>query len=168
MSRLWRDYGIPVTVSGNGPLWKKACPPDAFQTIFRDGELYLQQYREGIWRSKINLSFITHANQDEFAHKSFEIAGCGGFLLAERSDGHQQRFVEDEEAVFFTGCEELAEKIARYLPDEVARARIAAAGHARAVRDGYHNDRQVWVILQRIMGLVQHSRCNQNKGMGSV
>ncbi len=60
-------------------------------------------YREGIWRSKINLSFLTHSNHDEFAHKSFEIAACGGFLLAERSEGHVARFEEDEEAVFFTG-----------------------------------------------------------------
>ncbi len=38
------------------------------------------------------------------------------------------RFVEDEEAVFFTGYEELVHKIRRYLPDEAARTKIAAAG----------------------------------------
>jgi len=116
--------------------------------------LYMDAYREGIWRSKINLSFITHANQDEFVHKSFEIAGCGGFLLAERSAGHLARFVEDEEAVFFTGMEELVEKIRRYLPDEAAREKIAAAGRARAERDGYHNDAQVGKIVERVRGLV--------------
>ncbi len=45
---------------------------------------------------------MTHANKDEFVHKSFEIAACEGFLLAERSEGHLQRFREDEEAVFFS------------------------------------------------------------------
>ena len=124
---------------------------DAFARLYREGELYQQQYREAIWRSKINLSFITHSNQDEFVHKSFEIAGCGGFLLAERSQGHMDRFREDEEAVFFTGFDELAAKIRRYLRDEAARTRIAAAGHARAQRDGYHNDRQVGLIVERIM-----------------
>ena len=76
--------------------------PDAFKAIFRHGELYRDDYRNAIWRSRINLSFLTHSNQDEFVHKSFEIAGCGGFLLAERSAGHLQRFKEDEEAVFFS------------------------------------------------------------------
>ena len=103
----------------------------------------------GIWRSKINLSFLTHSNQDEFVHKSFEIAGCGGFLLAERSEGHLQRFKEDEEAVFFSTFDELAAKIRRYLPDEAARERIAKAGNERAARDGYHNDRQVGRIVER-------------------
>ncbi len=140
---------VDVAISGNQRSWQRALSSEAFAKLYREGELYLQQYREAIWRSKINLSFITHSNQDEFVHKSFEIAGCGGFLLAERSDGHLSRFKEDEEAVFFTGIDELAAKIRRYLPDEAARTRIAAAGHARGVRDGYHNDRQVGLIVER-------------------
>jgi spore maturation protein CgeB len=150
LTRLWRECGFPVTISGNPGRWKHELGPDVFTHLFREGELYQQQYREAIWRSKINLSFLTHSNQDEFVHKSFEIAGCQGFLLAERSDGHLQRFKEDEEAVFFSSFEEMAEKIRRYLPDEAARQRIAAAGCRRAARDGYHNDRQVGLILERV------------------
>ena len=93
-------------------------------------ELYDAAYREGIWRSRINLSFLTHGNQDEYAHKSFEIAACGGFLLAERSAGHRERFGEDEEAVFFSDKEECAAKIRKYLDDEPARRRIAEAGQS--------------------------------------
>ena len=83
------------------------------------GELFRDEYREGIWKSKINLSFLTHANKDEFAHKSFEIAACEGFLLVERSEGHLQRFVENEEAVFFSTIERrCVEKIRSYSPNE--------------------------------------------------
>jgi spore maturation protein CgeB len=146
--------GIPVTISGNRRSWQRALASGSFTKLYHEGELYLQQYREAIWRSRINLSFLTWSNKDEFVHKSFEIAGCGGFLLAERSEGHLQRFREDEEAVFFTGREELLAKIRRYLPDEGARERIAAAGHARAVRDGYHNDRQVSLILERMRSIL--------------
>ena len=149
------EQAFGVAISGNPRQWQRALPAQTFAALYREGELYLQQYREAIWRSKINLSFLTWANQDEFVHKSFEIAGCGGFLLAERSDGHLQRFVEDEEAVFFTGRDELAAKISRYLPDEAARTRIAAAGRARAVRDGYHNDRQVELIVDRARTLLR-------------
>jgi spore maturation protein CgeB len=155
LTRLWKELGFHVTVSG-GLVWKPALGEEAVAGIYRgNGELYCDEYREGIWKSQINLSFITHSNQDEFVHKSFEIAGCGGFLLAERSEGHKQRFREDEEAVFFSGIEECVEKIRRYLPDEAARTRIAAAGHARAVRDGYHNDRQVGLIVERAQQIVQ-------------
>jgi len=151
---LAEDKGFKVAISGNERQWKRALSAEEFSRLYREGELYQQQYREAIWRSKINLSFLTWANKDEFVHKSFEIAGCGGFLLAERSEGHCQRFVEDEEAVFFTGPDELAAKIARYLPDEAARERIATAGQARAKRDGYYNDRQVGLIVERAREII--------------
>jgi spore maturation protein CgeB len=149
LTRLWRERGFPVVISGDR-MWKERLDPEAVKALYTGGELYGAAYREAVWRSKINLSFITHSNQDEFVHKSFEIAACGGFLLAERSAGHEARFVEGEEAVFFTGFEECAEKIARYLPDEAARDRIARAGRARAVRDGYGNDAQMAKIVERL------------------
>jgi spore maturation protein CgeB len=155
LTRLWRECGFPVVISGNPRQWGRAMEPGAYKTLFKGGELFRDEYREGIWKSKINLSFITHSNCDEFVHKSFEIAGCGGFLLAERSEGHRQRFKEDEEAVFFTGFEELAAKIHRYLPDEAARQRIAAAGCVRAARDGYHNDKQVELIVERAQSILE-------------
>ena len=154
LTRLSALNEFGVVISGNRRSWERALTPHAFTALYREGELYQQQYREAIWRSKINLSFITRSNQDEFVHKSFEIAGCGGFLLAERSEGHLQRFREDEEAVFFSTFDELLQKIRRYLPDEAARQRIAAAGHARAVRDGYHNDHQVSLIADRVQQLL--------------
>lgn len=160
LSRLWRDEGLPVIVAGKRSQWARAMKPDALQSIFRGGELYTHDYRSAIWRSRINLSFLTKSNQDEFVHKSFEIAGCGAFLLAERSNGHLQRFKEDEEAVFFSGYGELVQKIRRYLPDEAARNRIAAAGHLRAERSGYHNDRQVQLIIERMTAIL-------SKGVGN-
>ena len=149
--------GIPVVISGNTRSWKRALPEPAFDRMHRFGELYEQQYREAIWKSKINLSFLTKSNQDEYTHKSFEIAGCGGFLLAERCPGHSARFKEDEEAVFFGDEAELLEQIRRYLPDEEARTRIAAAGHARAVQDGYYNDVQVARIVARATEIARES-----------
>jgi hypothetical protein len=153
--RLKREFGVPVSVRGARWMWERRMKPDEMQEIFRGDEIYSQEYREALWRAKINLSFLTHSNLDEFAHKSFEIAGCGGFLLAERSEGHSARFVEDEEAVFFSSIEECVEKIRRYLPDEEARNRIAAAGQARAMASGYHNDGQVAAILERVRNILQ-------------
>ena len=152
--KLWRA-GFDVSVSGGARVWRRALGAKAFAAIYKGkDELYRKEYRKAIWRSKINLSFLTHSNEDEFVHKSFEIAGCGGFLLAERSEGHSQRFVEGEEAAFFSGYAELVAKITQYLPDEAARRRISAAGRARAERDGYYNDRQVGLVLERAVTLL--------------
>ena len=162
LTRLNKEFGLPVSVSG-GLVWKRALGPEATVAIYRPnrtntGEFFRDEYREGVWKSHINLSFITHSNQDEFVHKSFEIAGCGGFLLAERSAGHMSRFEEDVEAVFFSGIDECVAKIRRYLPDEAARNRIAAAGYARAERDGYYNDRQVALIVERVQSILEKAR----------
>jgi hypothetical protein len=145
--------GLPVAISGAERAWRRALAPAQFKTMYRGGELEADAYREGIWRSKINLSFLTRSNQDEFTHKSFEIAGCAGFLLVERSQGHASRFVEDKEAVFFSTLEECMQKIRLYLPDEEARTRIGNAGRERAERDGYHNDHQLSLILDRLQQL---------------
>jgi spore maturation protein CgeB len=145
--------GLPVVISGAERAWQRALTPAQFESMYREGELQADAYREGIWRSKINLSFLTKSNQDEFTHKSFEIAGCAGFLLVERSPGHLSRFAEDKEAVFFSSVEECIQKIKLYLPDEAARTRIANAGRERAERDGYHNDHQLSLILDRLQSL---------------
>jgi spore maturation protein CgeB len=153
--RLHDEAGLPVVVSGNPRQWTRAIGEAGMAKIYREGEKFGGQYREAIWRSRINLSFLTRSNQDEFVHKSFEIAACGGFLLAERSQGHLDRFIEGEEAEFFDGFDELVAKIGRYLPDEAARTRIAEAGRLRADRGGYHNDRQVALIVERLQSILQ-------------
>ena len=148
LTRLWRS-GVPVDVSGSRPHWQAALPPDAFAAIFRVGELKGAAYREAIWRSRINLAFVTRSNADTIAHKAFEIAACGGFLLAERTDEHRQLFREDKEAVFFSSFEECRAKIEHYLPDGQARAVIAAAGQRRAQASGYDNDSVLRKLLER-------------------
>jgi spore maturation protein CgeB len=158
LTGLWRKYNVPLTISGP-PIWTRKLDRDAQKALYpQDVEPRGDEYREGIWQSKINLSFLTHGNQDEYAHKSFEIAACGGFLLAERSEGHSARFVEDEEAVFFSTIEECAEKIRRYLADEAARTRIAAAGQRRAVSSGYDNDTQLRKVMDAVVQLLPEIR----------
>ena len=146
LTRLWRA-ALPVDISGSVPHWRAALPPDAFSATFRIGELKGDAYRDAIWRSRINLAFVTHSNCDDIAHKAFEITACGGFLLAERTAEHQQLFREDEEAVFFSDFEECRAKIDRYLNDEPARSKIAAAGRERAWSSGYDNDSVLRSVL---------------------
>ncbi|HEY3988654.1 MAG TPA: glycosyltransferase [Acidobacteriaceae bacterium] len=148
LTRLWRA-GKPVEISGSRPHWQAALSPDAFAATFRVGELIGDAYREAIWRSRINLAFVTSSNRDQVAQKAFEITACGGFLLAERTPEHQACFREDEEAVFFSDFEECCAKIDRYLNDEPARARIAAAGQRRAWTSGYDNDSVLRRLLSR-------------------
>lgn len=145
---LAEQYRLPVSVAG--PKWQKVWDAELNRKYVREGFLKSAAYREAIWKSKVNLAFVTHMNEEDVAHKSFEISACGGFLLAERSEGHLACFKEDEEAVFFSSVEECAEKAAYYLARPELRQQIAKRGYARAMSSGYDNETQLALVLQRL------------------
>jgi len=140
---------LRMAIHVNGPNWHRA--EREHRTAMRLGPfLSADEYRMGIWQSKINLAFLTHSNQDDYAHKAFEITACGGFLLAERCPGHLERFREGTEAVFFSSVEECAAQIARYLPDEETRTTISKNGQERSRHSGYDNDTQMSLVINTI------------------
>lgn len=143
---LGERFGLPVCVSGNG--WDGLLSPEQKSAFFREGYLLGSNYRNAIWRSRINLSFVTTKNEDDIAHKAIETAACGGFLLALRTAGHQACFREDQEAVFYSSIEECAQKAAYYLAHPAEREAIAQAGHQRALHSGYSNDAQLAKLLR--------------------
>lgn len=150
MLKLARDYHLPVFVNGN--LWSKILSPEELRFLTVGGALLDSEYRGGIWKSKINMSFVTEDNEDDIAHKAVEIAACAGFFLALRTPGHQAIFEEDREAVFFSSVEECADKCRFYLGRPDLREAIALRGRERAVRSGYDNDTQLARILNKLDG----------------
>jgi hypothetical protein len=147
---LGENKEIPITLAGPG--WKKVLSPGRYRRLVTDDYLIDSAYREAIWRSGINLSFVTHSNEDDIGHKSIEIAACQGFLLALRTSGHQACFEEDREAIFFSDLEECADKCRFYLDKPRLREEIALRGRERAVRSGYDNDTQLARILNFLDG----------------
>jgi hypothetical protein len=147
---LAEEHRLPVSLSGNA--WREVLTGDQFARYVCSGFLPGDAYREGIWKSKINLSFITRLNEEDIAHKAVEIAACQGFLLAIRTPGHQEIFEEDREAVFFSSVEECADKCRFYLSRPELREAIARRGRERAVRSGYDNDTQLRLVLERLDG----------------
>lgn len=148
--KLAREHRLSVFINGN--RWLRVLTRDELRQFNFGGPLMGKSYREGIWQSKINLSFITRENEEDIAHKAVEIAGCGGFLLAVRAPGHQAIFEEDREAVFFSSVEECADKCRFYLDRPDLRYSIATRGHERAIRSGYDNDTQLARVLNRLDG----------------
>ncbi len=149
LQELWEKFGIRTHIRGC-PRWSEALPPAVRDELVHGTELWNDDYREMIWRSRICLCFVTHGNNDDVAHKSFEITACGTFMLAEDTPGHRAHFQADREAVFFTSVEDCAAKIRRYLADEPARSRIAAAGARRAVESGYGNDARIGEVFRYV------------------
>lgn len=82
-------------------------------------------------------------------NRTFDIAACSSFQLAERSDDLNEFFTEDEDIASFSSIEEAVEKIDHYMPLAMDRERISKNGHSKVVmRDTFEN--RVKQILQTI------------------
>jgi len=97
--------------------------------------------------SKINLNLHSSVSPDEFVSRgdfvnprTFEVAACGAFQLADRRGLMPELFSPDELATF-ESLDELKELIDAYLADEDARREVAARARARVLRDHTYDRR---------------------------
>jgi len=117
-----------------GGYWDRQ--PQRYRHLAR-GIVTGRAYRLALTGAKIALGLYREANRDQHSMRTFEIPACGAFLCAPRSVEHQELFCEGTDAVFFSGPDELKSQVSRYLDDDDARTRIAAAGF-RTVTQGNH------------------------------
>lgn len=96
---------------------------------------------------------------DHFLYSSDRLAhliGNGVAVVMERATGYDSLF-SDDEMVFFSSLDELAEKVARLSADTVERQRLAAAGRTRYY--GLFNEQLVAAyVLDVILGTCDPSR----------
>ncbi len=124
-----REPALAPRIAHDGPL-----PHEELPRIFSGA------------RINLNLSSST-ANADWTAPKdfvnprAFEIAGCGGFQLAEALLPVARFFEPGVEIVTFATPDEAREAIARALADEAWRRAIAERGHRRALGDHTYDRR---------------------------
>ncbi len=144
--RFLARAGVPVRVWGPWPRWKAARD---FRVEGRP--LWNDDYARAIAAFDINLCFLRKVNRDRHTTRSVEIPACGGFMLGERTEEHQRLFAEGVEADYFGSDEELLAKVRHHLANPEARQRIAAAGHARCLRDGYSYDERLAAILDHCL-----------------
>jgi spore maturation protein CgeB len=101
------------------------------------GEVYGDDYARALTGAKIGLGFLRQVCPDQHTTRTFEIPACGSMLLADRTEEHQEFFVEGKEAEFYDSSAELVDKVKYYTDNESARDRIAAAGHQRCSDSRY-------------------------------
>jgi spore maturation protein CgeB len=127
--------GVPVRVWGNTRWGGRYRPHPQLRVEAR--ALHGIDYARALNAFDINLCFLRKLNRDRQTTRSVEIPACGAFMLAERTDEHQQLFREGVEAEFFGSDDELLDKVRYYLDHPEARRRIAAAGRERCERGRY-------------------------------
>lgn len=129
------QHGIVVRIWGTN--WNSKCKLNHPNMKIEGKPLFGDDYARAVCAFDINLAFLRKINRDLQTQRSIEIPACGGFMLAERTQEHQDLFEEGKEAAFFSSKEELLEKIQYYLKHEDERNQIAQAGRARCLKSGY-------------------------------
>lgn len=115
------------------------------------GLVYGRAYRLVLSTTKIALCLVRQANQDGHVMRTFEIPACGAFMLAERTDEHQELFVEDQEASFFSSPEEMLDKAKYYVTHRAERERIARAGYKRVTNGSTRYLDRLQNLLEQVL-----------------
>jgi spore maturation protein CgeB len=109
--------------------------------------LWGEDYNYALCSSKIALCFLSKLNRDTYTRRCFEIPATGTMMLAEYTDDLASLYREGEEVEFFRSPAEMAEKIERYLTDDMCRNKVAAAGLRRVHTDGHDVDSRMRQVL---------------------
>jgi spore maturation protein CgeB len=87
--------------------------------------------------SKININILTQENRDATNCRNFEILGCKGFQLAERSEDLLSMFQDNKDLAVFSTPKELHEKCEYYLFNINEREAISNNGYKNLI-NGKH------------------------------
>ncbi len=133
--KVLSTLGIKLRIWGD--QWPAYAKRHSWARGLVSSGLWGESYPTALACAKIGLGLLGKHIPETSTTRSFEIPATGTFLLAERTELHQQLFEEGKEAEFFSSDDEMIDKAKYYLAHDEARRRIAAAGRARCERSGY-------------------------------
>lgn len=141
------DYNIKIW----GPVfpkWLNSATRKFFQNKYVTKEKKAKAFRA----AKINLNLMHYTEISSVNCRTFEIAGCGGFQIADSKPAMKDLFEIDKEIVVFETLKELKEKVAYYLSHEKERNEIALRGYERAYKDHTYEQR-LKILIQEVNSL---------------
>jgi hypothetical protein len=111
-----------------------------------------EEAAELIARAKITLNVLRGQNLPDGTNmRTFEVPGCRGFLLADRTSGAEEIFPEDEAGAYFGTPEELCDKISFYLSDDTERETVVHRAH-KIVADHHQYSHRAREVIECCFG----------------
>ena len=133
MDALLRS-GLSVRIFGTH--WERYASGRAWESMLPIVPLRGDDYVRAIAAAKAAVVFLSARNRDTYTRRCFEIPAIGTAMLAPRTPDLLTLF-DEQEALFWSSPQELVAQARRAVEDAPLRAGIAAAGHARVLRDGH-------------------------------
>ena len=138
-----------------GGMWDSAIKSGPLASLAPLAHAFDDDYNRIYANSIAGICFFSKINNDEWTRRAPEIIAIGGLLVCERTSEAQQRFIDREEAFFFSDIIELIDIVdfLKKYPHE--REKVRAAGYARLINGAYSlSDRAHQIsqfVLQRLV-----------------
>jgi spore maturation protein CgeB len=99
------DHGLPLHVYGHD--WQKHIN---HPNLTIHGAVYEKDYYKTLRKYRVQLNIMRVHNLDSHNMRSVEVPGCGGIMLAPRTNDHVRFFEEDKEVFLFKDISDLKSK----------------------------------------------------------
>jgi len=139
-----------LNVSIWGGRWQKSTYWAQLKPYWKGGALSGVDYVKAIQGAKVCLGMLSKGNRDLHTTRTMEIPFAGGLLCAERTTEHLQLYRENEEAVFWDGVDECAEKCIELLASPEKREAIRSAGMKRVLANKVGNEDICQQIIRKV------------------
>lgn len=134
MLKLIRE-GINVAIWGD--RWEKSKYFKLLKPYYRGPGLNGRDYVAAIQGAKICLGLLSKGNRDLHTTRSLEVPYAGGILCAERTKDHQNFYIENMEAIFWTDAEECVRACKNLLASvNKEKLRLAGMRKVRSLKAG--------------------------------
>lgn len=129
------EAGITIVVYGsNKNNWRVSA---LHQTVTLRPPKFAEEYVQAWHTGKVALCFLRKINRDRITQRTMEIAAIGRPMVAERTDEHDQHFIDGTEYLGFASDAELVRQVRALLADDDRRVRIGQASRQRCLAAGY-------------------------------
>ncbi len=140
---------LPVHVFGSH--WNRRSDlPRRFPQFFHS-EVTGPNYAHVIHQSTVCIALLSNSHRDDWSLRTFEIPGCAGMMLAQRTPVHETMFQEGAEAMFFSTVEECATAIRGLLAEPERATRMGEAAYARCLTERRHIESRMSELLSDLL-----------------
>lgn len=150
----YRSRMLEQFVSCDLKIWGNSCPPwidSPARTRYQNRYIAEHTKAKAFRAAKIVLNTMHFTEIDGVNCTLFEVAGCGGFQIADWKPALPALFEPEREVVTFQTRSDLKEKVEFYLAHPDERSLIAERAYNRAQRD--HTYEQRLLTIFSVVGL---------------
>ena len=120
-----RPYGWRFAIYGD---WAR-CRDHTILKLVRDRQIYGAAMVKAIRSAKTAINILRRQNEGSHNMRTFEIPGCGGVMISQRSLEQEEFFPNDQAAGYFNTAAEGVAKIRELIENETWRLQMRNAAH---------------------------------------